>query len=39
MATTVYVVNGKSPTGANPGFCYGGYGPPDSPNCYALESV
>ena len=30
---TVYVVNGKSPTGPNPGFCYGGYGPPGSPNC------
>ncbi len=24
---SVYVVNGKSPTGPNPGFCYGGYGP------------
>jgi YVTN family beta-propeller protein len=31
--TTVYVVNQKSPTGANPGFCYGGYGPPGSHNC------
>jgi YVTN family beta-propeller protein len=30
---TVYVVNGKSPTGPNPGWCYGGYGPPNSPNC------
>jgi YVTN family beta-propeller protein len=30
---SVYVVNGKSPTGPNPGFCYGGYGPPGSPNC------
>jgi YVTN family beta-propeller protein len=30
---TVYVVNGKSPTGANDGFCYGGYGPPNSANC------
>ncbi len=28
-----YVVNQKSPTGANPGFCYGGYGPPGSHNC------
>jgi DNA-binding beta-propeller fold protein YncE len=25
---SVYVVNAKSPTGANPGWCYGGYGPP-----------
>jgi len=24
---TVYVVNGKSPTGPNPQWCYGGYGP------------
>lgn len=30
---TVYVVNQKSPTGANPGFCYGGYGPPGGHNC------
>ena len=29
----VYVVNQKSPTGANPGFCYGGYGPPGSHSC------
>jgi len=29
----VYVVNQKSPTGANPAYCYGGYGPPGSPNC------
>jgi DNA-binding beta-propeller fold protein YncE len=29
----VYAVNGKSPTGPNPGFCYGGYGPVGSPNC------
>lgn len=28
-----YVVNGKSPTGPNPGFCYGGYGPVGAPNC------
>jgi len=28
-----YVVNMKSPTDANPLFCYGGYGPPNSPNC------
>ena len=32
--TWVYVVNGKSPTGANPGWCYG-YGPPDvSADCF-----
>jgi DNA-binding beta-propeller fold protein YncE len=31
----VYVVNGKSPTGPNSGFCYGGYGPPNSHNCMA----
>jgi YVTN family beta-propeller protein len=30
---TVYVVNGKSPTGPNPGWCYGGYGPVGSPTC------
>ena len=30
----VYVVNQKSPTSANPQWCYGGYGPPGSPNCY-----
>jgi YVTN family beta-propeller protein len=35
---TVYVVNAKSPTGANPGFCYGGYGPPGSPNCYTTNA-
>ncbi|MGA2183418.1 MAG: bifunctional YncE family protein/alkaline phosphatase family protein [Bryobacteraceae bacterium] len=28
-----YVSNAKSPTGANPEWCYGGYGPPNSPNC------
>ena len=33
----VYAVNGKSPTGANPGWCYGGYGPPNSPNCYTTN--
>ena len=31
--TTVYVVNGKSPTGANPGWCYGGYGPVGAKTC------
>ena len=30
---TVYVVNGKSPTGPNPGWCYGGYGPVGSKTC------
>ena len=30
----MYVINGKSPTGANPGWCYGGYGPgPPAKNC------
>jgi len=32
-APYVYVANQKSPTGANPLWCYGGYGPPGSPNC------
>ena len=36
---TVYVVNGKSPTGANPGWCYGGYGPVGVENLHAVESV
>jgi len=31
---SVYAVNAKSPTGPNPGWCYGGYGLPNSPNCY-----
>jgi DNA-binding beta-propeller fold protein YncE len=30
----MYVVNGKSPTGPNPLWCYGGYGPgPPAKNC------
>jgi len=29
----VYTVNGKSPTGPNPGWCYGGYGPVGSKAC------
>ena len=30
----VYVVNAKSPSGANPDWCYGGYGPgPPAHNC------
>ncbi|MFN7997180.1 MAG: hypothetical protein U0Q18_26430 [Bryobacteraceae bacterium] len=33
-AAYVYVANQKSPTGANPHWCYGGYGPPNSPNCF-----
>jgi YVTN family beta-propeller protein len=32
---TVYAINGKSPTGPNGEFCYGGYGPPGEPNCMA----
>ena len=33
-AGMMYVVNGKSPTGANPDWCYGGYGPgPPAKNC------
>ncbi len=34
----VYVVNGKSPTGPNPDFCYGGYGPP-GPTKLALPRI
>jgi YVTN family beta-propeller protein len=30
---SVYAVNGKSPTGPNPAWCYGGYGPPLWPTC------
>jgi YVTN family beta-propeller protein len=30
----LYVASAKSPTGANPQWCYGGYGPPNSPNCF-----
>jgi YVTN family beta-propeller protein len=33
---SVYVVNAKSPTGPNPGWCYGGYGPVGTKSC--LES-
>jgi YVTN family beta-propeller protein len=36
---SVYVVNAKSPTGPNPEWCYGGYGPPNSPNCEPVERV
>ena len=35
---TVYTINGKSPTGANPTWCYGGYGPPGEPTCYAANN-
>ncbi len=35
---TVYTINGKSPTGPNPTWCYGGYGPPGEPACYAANS-
>jgi len=34
QSVDMYVVNGKSPTGPNKDFCYGGYGPgPPSRNC------
>jgi len=36
--STVFAINGKSPTGANPTFCYGGYGPPGSPTCMAANT-
>lgn len=29
----LYVINGKSPTGANAGWCYGGYGPVGRKTC------
>ena len=32
---SVYVINAKSPTGPNPDFCYGGYGPVGWPTCMA----
>jgi DNA-binding beta-propeller fold protein YncE len=34
---TVYAVNGKSPTGPNANYCYGGYGPPGEPTCAATN--
>ncbi len=34
----VYVVNGKSPTGANPTWCYGGYGPVGGHTCYLANA-
>ena len=34
---TLYVVNGKSPTGPNGAFCYGGYGPPGALSCMATN--
>ena len=36
--STVFAINGKSPTGANASFCYGGYGPPGSPTCMAANT-
>ncbi|HUI80654.1 MAG TPA: hypothetical protein VLY24_22170 [Bryobacteraceae bacterium] len=33
----VYVVNGKSPTGPNPGWCYGSYGPVGYKTCGLSE--
>ncbi|HTW67393.1 MAG TPA: hypothetical protein VME17_22390 [Bryobacteraceae bacterium] len=34
----MYVVNGKSPTGPNAGWCYGGYGPgPPAKNCMSAN--
>jgi YVTN family beta-propeller protein len=35
---TVYVINGKSPTGSNSDWCYGGYGPPGEPTCFAANT-
>jgi DNA-binding beta-propeller fold protein YncE len=35
---TVYAINGKSPTGANPTWCYGGYGPPGEPTCFSANT-
>ena len=35
-SSMVYVVNGKSPTGSNPGWCYGS-GPPTHENCWAAN--
>jgi DNA-binding beta-propeller fold protein YncE len=33
-SVNMYVINGKGPTGANPLWCYGGYGPgPPAKNC------
>ena len=31
--SAMYVINGKSPTGPNPGFCYGGYAPVGAKTC------
>ncbi|HEY4361008.1 MAG TPA: hypothetical protein VGN17_08565 [Bryobacteraceae bacterium] len=35
---TVYAINGKSPTGPNANWCYGGYGPPGSPACFGANT-
>ncbi len=34
----VHVINGKSPTGANGDYCYGGYGPPGVATCAATNT-
>jgi DNA-binding beta-propeller fold protein YncE len=34
---SVYVINAKSPTGANPDWCYGGYGPVGAKTCGAAN--
>ncbi len=37
-SVNMYVINGKSPTGPNSGWCYGGYGPgPPARNCMAAN--
>jgi YVTN family beta-propeller protein len=36
--SVVYAINGKSPSGANPNWCYGGYGPPGEPACFATNT-
>jgi YVTN family beta-propeller protein len=35
---TLYVANAKSPTGSNANWCYGGYGPPGEPTCFAANT-
>ena len=37
-SVNMYVINGKSPTGPNADWCYGGYGPgPPAKNCMAAN--
>lgn len=37
-SVNMYVINGKSPTGPNTSWCYGGYGPgPPAKNCMAAN--